>query len=93
MVPRARQDGSVVPPGLCKLDAHHREVAEWAAWTGLEFPGSGSFVIPGALVPVAINLERDQGDYVEPNQWMLHPIEGRRAQNPGTRGFPSCGLP
>jgi hypothetical protein len=50
-------------------------VAEWAGWTGLEFPGSGSFVIPGALLPVEIDLERDQGVYVEPNQWMLHPIE------------------
>lgn len=50
-------------------------VREWAEWTGLEFPGSGSFVIPGALVPVEIDLECDQGVYVEPNYWMLHPIE------------------
>jgi hypothetical protein len=44
-------------------------------WTGLEFPGSGSFVIPGALVQVEVDVSRDEGVYVEPNQWMLHQVE------------------
>ena len=52
-------------------------VQEWMTWTGLEFPGSGSFVIPGALVPVEVDVSRDEGVYVEPNQWMLHPVEPR----------------
>ena len=52
-------------------------VQEWMTWTGLELPGSGSFVIPGALVPVEIDVSRDEGVYVEPNQWMLHPVEPR----------------
>jgi GNAT superfamily N-acetyltransferase len=47
-------------------------VAEWQEWTGMEFPESGEYVVPGALVPVTIDRERDEGRYVEPNVWMLH---------------------
>ena len=50
-------------------------VQEWTMWTGLELPGSGSFVIPGALVPVEVDVSRDEAVYVEPNQWMHHPVE------------------
>ena len=31
------------------------------------------YVVPGALVPVEIDRERDEGLYVEPNVWMVHP--------------------
>ena len=48
-------------------------VAQWEEWTELAFPESGSYVVPGALVPVEIDRERDQGLYVEPNVWMVHP--------------------
>ena len=48
-------------------------VAQWEEWTGLAFPESGSYVVPGALVPVEIDREGDEGLYVEPNVWMVHP--------------------
>jgi GNAT superfamily N-acetyltransferase len=48
-------------------------VAQWEEWTGLVLPESGSYVVPGALVPVEIDRERDEGLYVEPNVWMVHP--------------------
>jgi GNAT superfamily N-acetyltransferase len=48
-------------------------VAEWEEWTELALPESGAYVVPGALVPVEIDRERDQGVYVEPNVWMVHP--------------------
>jgi GNAT superfamily N-acetyltransferase len=48
-------------------------VAQWEEWTELAFPDSGSYVVPGALVPVEIDREQDQGLYVEPNVWMVHP--------------------
>jgi GNAT superfamily N-acetyltransferase len=48
-------------------------VAELAEWAGLELPESGSYVVPGALVPVEVDLERDRGTYREPNVWMRHP--------------------
>jgi len=47
-------------------------VAQWEKWTGMVFPESGSYVVPGALVPVEIDRERDEGLYVEPNVWMVH---------------------
>jgi GNAT superfamily N-acetyltransferase len=47
-------------------------VAQWQEWTGLVFPESGRYVVPGALVPVEIDRERDRGLYVEPNVWMVH---------------------
>lgn len=47
-------------------------ITEWKAWTNLDFPGSGSFIVPGALSPVSIDLERKQGIYIEPNVWILH---------------------
>jgi GNAT superfamily N-acetyltransferase len=48
-------------------------VAEWEEWAGMAFPESGSYVVPGALVPVEIDRVRDEGLYVEPNVWMVHP--------------------
>jgi GNAT superfamily N-acetyltransferase len=47
-------------------------VAEWEEWTKMEFPETGAYVVPGALVPVEIDRERDEGLYVEPNVWMVH---------------------
>jgi GNAT superfamily N-acetyltransferase len=49
-------------------------VADWERWTGIEFPGTGSYVVAGALVPVEIDREDDEGVYVEPNVWMHHRI-------------------
>jgi GNAT superfamily N-acetyltransferase len=49
-------------------------VLEWEEWTGLRFPESGSYIVPGALCPVEIDVERDRGHYVEPNVWMQHTV-------------------
>jgi hypothetical protein len=49
-------------------------VREWEGWTGMAFPESGSYLVPGALDQVAIDLDRNVGRYVEPNVWMLHPL-------------------
>jgi hypothetical protein len=49
-------------------------VGDWEAWTGMAFPESGEYVVPGALVPVTIDCEADLGVYVEPNVWMSHPV-------------------
>jgi hypothetical protein len=47
-------------------------VAEWEEWTEMALPESGAYVVPGVLVPVEIDRERDTGVYVEPNVWMVH---------------------
>jgi GNAT superfamily N-acetyltransferase len=49
-------------------------VAEWAEWTGLEFPGSGSYVVPFAAAPVTIDREADEGVYFDPNVWVVHAV-------------------
>ncbi len=49
--------------------------AEWEGWTGLKFPQSGSYFVPGALNPMEMNLEKDEGVYKEPNVWMVHQIK------------------
>lgn len=49
-------------------------VAAWEEWTEMTFPESGSYVVPGALQPVMIDRERDEGRYEDPNVWMHHPI-------------------
>jgi GNAT superfamily N-acetyltransferase len=48
--------------------------AKWEEWTSLRFPQSGEYVIPGALNPMKMDLEHDEGIYVEPNVWMVHPL-------------------
>ncbi len=48
-------------------------VTDWEDWTKMRFPESGQYVVPGALVPVQIDRERDRGIYIEPNVWMHHP--------------------
>lgn len=47
-------------------------VQQWSRWTGLDFPGSGEYVIPDGLVPLKVDLEAGHAEYVEPNVWVLH---------------------
>ena len=51
-------------------------VEKWKEWTGMQFSESGAYVVPGALQPVVMDLEEDQGVYEEPNVWMQHPVSG-----------------
>ena len=48
--------------------------AEWEAWTTLKFPQSGAYIVPGALNPIYMNLDKDEGTYIEPNVWIVHEI-------------------
>ena len=47
-------------------------VAQWEEWAQLRFLQSGDYIIPGALVPVKMDVEQDLGLYVEPNVWVVH---------------------
>jgi hypothetical protein len=47
-------------------------VTEWERWTGVTFPASGEYDVPGALQPVRIDRRLDRGRYEEPNLWMRH---------------------
>jgi len=47
-------------------------VADWEGWTGMAFPETGRYVVPGALGPVDIDRAIDTGSYVEENLWLQH---------------------
>lgn len=49
-------------------------VEKWQAWTGLRFPASGPYAVPGMLAPLEVDLAADTGVYREPNLWMEHPL-------------------
>jgi hypothetical protein len=54
-------------------------VAQWEEWTGMSFPESDEYVLPGALKPVTIDRERDNERYEDPNVWMQHWIGNSEA--------------
>lgn len=47
-------------------------VGFWENWSGQTFDASGTYELEGALVPVAIDLERRIGRYEEPNVWVAY---------------------
>ena len=47
---------------------------DWETWTGMNFLQSGDYVIPGALNPIRMDIEKDEGEYIEPNVWMVHAL-------------------
>ncbi len=49
-------------------------IVDWESWAQMRFPESGSYIIPGALSPVDMNLESDRGRYIEANVWMHHAL-------------------
>jgi hypothetical protein len=59
-----------VAPNTLTVEA---TINDWEQWTGMAFPESGAYVVPGALQPVVMNCEQDQGRYEDPNIWMRHP--------------------
>lgn len=84
-----REDGSLYDPWLrthvraggdilkiCPRAMRVRgSIPEWQQWTEMQFPESGSYIVPDALTLVEIDLEGDTGLYVEPNVWVVHQID------------------
>lgn len=48
--------------------------AEWEEWTGMKFPQTGRYIVPDALNPMEMDVEGDEGVYIEPNVWMVHEL-------------------
>jgi len=62
--------------GVCnKAMLIEGSVKEWREWTGMIFPESGKYIISGALRPVAFDLDKDIGVYIEPNVWLSYDLE------------------
>ena len=49
-------------------------VQDWEEWTNLKFFQSGRYVVNGALKPIRVNIDKDIGEYVEPNIWVVHSL-------------------
>jgi hypothetical protein len=47
-------------------------VADWQRWTGMEFPTSGHYIVPGAFQPIVLRRTRQRVRYEEANVWLLH---------------------
>jgi GNAT superfamily N-acetyltransferase len=79
-----RSDGTSFDPWLRVHEALGGEIArmapeslviespveEWQRWTGLEFPGDGTHIVPGALAPLVV--ANGSGRHAEPNVWVVH---------------------
>ena len=44
-------------------------LADWQRWLGRPVPGSGPYLVPGAVKPAILETERDSGGYREPHLW------------------------
>ncbi len=67
-------------------------VAQWEQWTRMALPDSGSYVVPGGLVPVQIDRQHDVGEYIEPACWIRHrvgPDHRARSGKTSARSRPS----
>lgn len=72
---QAREGGAVVR--ICEDSlVIEGAVDDWQAWTGLEFPGPGRYVIPGGQVPLEIDARRTKGRYSEPHVWVVYGNDG-----------------
>jgi len=60
----AQLGGEIVK--VCSRSMHITgTVEDWERWTGMRFQESGKYVVPGALVPVKIDRDENQGIYTE----------------------------
>jgi hypothetical protein len=76
-----RVGGQILRPAAAALRVTG-SVADWERWTQMALPESGSYIVPGALVPVEIDRERDVGEYQEPACWIRHHIRNAAVDTP-----------
>ncbi len=68
-----RQGGKVV--GICNTSMLiSGNINDWKLWTKMDFDTSGLYKIEHALSLVDINLENNEGIYLEPNVWIIHEV-------------------
>ena len=49
-------------------------VAAWEEWTGMAFPVSGPYVVPGACAVVEVDRASGMATYRDPNVWIIHDL-------------------
>jgi GNAT superfamily N-acetyltransferase len=68
-----RRGGRIV--GVCPLSMTvPGTLTQWRSWSGLPLTTSGPVDVPGALVPVHVDVENDHAVYIEPNVWVHHRV-------------------
>jgi len=72
-----RAGGAVLHPCTRSMEVRG-SLRQWEGWTGMAFPGIGSYIVPGCLVPVTVDND-SEGLYVEPGIWVLHRLCERAA--------------
>ncbi len=50
-------------------------LTQWETWTGLVFPDSGEYILPGGAVPMVADCESGRGCYVAPSIWIAHTLK------------------
>lgn len=68
-----RAGGRIVKVAPCSMTISG-SLQEWRDWTALPMDSDGPVEVPGALVPVQVDLAQDSAVYVEPNVWMIHGV-------------------
>ncbi len=63
--------GKIVGPAARSMVVEE-PIGFWEMWAGRDFPETGDYAVDGALAPVAIDLARGVGRYVEPNVWFAY---------------------
>ncbi|ELR8704705.1 hypothetical protein V4T45_004336 [Vibrio vulnificus] len=66
----------IIKVAECTLEVTN-SIKNWSDWTDMVFPVCGEYVVKGALSPVRVDKNKDIATYLEPNVWMLHPMEKR----------------
>lgn len=62
---------------------------DWRRWLGKELPGSGPYLVEGAIKPAILETERDEGRYREPHLWAA---PGRTSQVGWVDALAAAGL-
>ncbi|MBI6548090.1 GNAT family N-acetyltransferase [Xenorhabdus lircayensis] len=68
-----RLGAKIIKPALRSMDIYGT-LEQWEEWTGMKFPQSGEYIIPGGLVPLVVDAEKQMAYYIEPNLWMFHSL-------------------
>ncbi len=83
------EDGQLFDPGLRAVERMGGElirpeaesavfeasIADWQSWTGMKFPASGDYWLPGGLSTLHIDQENNSGRHCEPHVWFRLSID------------------
>ncbi|WP_237386010.1 GNAT family N-acetyltransferase [Xenorhabdus sp. Sc-CR9] len=69
-----RLGAKIIKPALRSMEIYGT-LEQWQEWAGMKFPQSGEYIIPGGLVPLVVDAEKQTAYYIEPNLWVFHSLD------------------